>query len=320
MAGPAWQAEEDVVIVTVTLNPSIDSSTRVDRVVADRKLRCDAPRFEPGGGGINVSRAVAQLGGTSKALYTAGGHAGEQLKELMDAEGISHEPLAIGGRTRTNLMVMASEEEQQYRFGMPGPDLGDEWRACLDRVLGLESAPEYLVVSGSVPPGVPDDIYAQIASWGRQAGIRVVVDTSGEPLRAAATAGAYLLKPNLRELSVLAGTTVSEDGEQVQAAESLVEEGSAEVVLVTLGSGGALLVRRSGCTRLRAPTVPIRSKVGAGDSTVAGMVLALSRGHHLEAAARFGIAAGAAAVMSPGTELCRREDTERLYEQIRSEG
>jgi len=307
-------------IVTVTINPAIDESTSVDRVQSDRKLRCEAPDFDPGGGGINVARAIHRLGGEAEAWYTSGGPPGQLLQKLLDAEKVSSRPMMIQGRTRTNIIVWEHSSDRQYRFGMPGPRLEEkEWRKCLADLSELDLPPDYLVASGSLPPGVPDDFHARLAeSLGRD-GTRIIVDTSGEPLKKAVEAGVYLLKPNLRELGQLAGKEVEEEAEQERIAEELVEKGRARVVVVSLGAGGALLVSSQVHKRLRSPTVPIRSRVGAGDSMTRGIVLALSRGQPIESSARYGIAAGAAAVMTPRTELCRLEDTERLFRDLEKE-
>jgi 6-phosphofructokinase 2 len=298
------------------VNPSIDKSSYVNQVIPGRKLRCQPPRHEPGGGGINVSRAIHRLGGQSVALYTAGGATGQMLQDLLGDEGvINHRPIPIENLTRQNLTVLEEASGQQYRFGMPGPALKDaEWQRCLDEVAMLNPKTGYIVASGSLPSGVPDDFYARVASLAREMGSRTIVDTSGEPLRLAAREGVYLLKPNLRELSQLAGRDLDDEAQQEAAAWDLVDTGQSELVVVSLGAAGALLVSSAGHKRLRSPTVPIRSRVGAGDSMVAGLVLALARGASLYDAARFGVAAGAAAVMTPGTELCRREDVEQLYE------
>ncbi len=306
-------------IVTLTINPTIDRSTYVDRVVPDRKLRCAPPRDEPGGGGVNVSRAIKRLGGQSRAIYAMGGATGDMLRSLLDAEALDHQPLAIRDLTRLNLMVLDESSDRQFRFGMPGPQLDKtEWERCLDAVASVGKDVDYIVGSGSLPRGVPDDFYAQVADLGREAGARVIVDTAGEPLRLAAEAGVYMLKPNMRELGHLAHHDIEDEEEQVAVAEDIVQRGWAEVVMVTLGAAGALLATADGTRRFRAPTVQIHSKIGAGDSTVAGGVLSLAQGKSLEDAVRYGIAAGSAAVMTPGTELCRKEDTERLYERIQS--
>lgn len=309
-------------VVTVTMNPAVDASSSTDRVAADEKLRCDPLEREPGGGGLNVARAIGKLGGEALALYTRGGTMGRLLGELLDAEPLRHEPLEIGGATRENVTIREAGRDsgsgRQYRFVMPGPELErSEWEAVLERVTSLDPPPAYLVASGSLPGGAPDDFFARLGDVARERGARFVLDTSGDALRQALSSSVYLLKPNLRELGQIAGRDVSEDPEQEEAATAIVQDRKAEVVVVSLGAGGVLLVTDGFSERIPAPTVPIRSKVGAGDSTVAGMVLALARGRDIHEAVRFGVAAGAAAVMTPGSELCRREDTERLYERVK---
>jgi len=304
-------------IVTLTMNPTIDKSATVSRVAAGRKLRCELPRHEPGGGGVNVSRAIGRLGGESLALYPAGGALGQMLERLLDQEKVPHSPVSIQGMTRENLTIFDQSTDEQFRFGMPGPTLTEEeWQACLDELVELDPRPDYVVGSGSLPPGTPEDFYARVARRVREMGGRAIVDTSEGPLQAAAEEGVYLLKPNMRELGQLAGHKLGDESTQEAVAKDLVESGQAEVIVVSLGAAGALLASREGLVRFRAPTVPIRSKIGAGDSMVAAIVLALVRGQAVEEAVRLGVAAGAAAVMTPGTELCRREDTERLYERM----
>lgn len=305
-------------VVTLTVNPAIDKNTQVDRVVPEKKLRCEQSSREPGGGGLNVSRAIQRLGGTSTVLYTAGGPPGEILRLLLDDEGLTHEPIPIDAWTRDNLIVYETTSGQQFRFGMPGPELRpDEWRQCLNAVADVDPAPDYLVASGSLPPGVPDDFYGRVAQIAADQGARFIVDTSGKALREATGPGAFLLKPNISELQELVGDDLAHEQEQKEAARHLIEQGQCEVVVLSLGAGGAMLVTADTCEHIRTPTVPIRSKVGAGDSMVGGIVLGLARGMALPEAVRYGVAAGAAAVMTPGTELCRREDAERLYEQMR---
>ncbi|GAB6057979.1 1-phosphofructokinase family hexose kinase [Desulfonatronum parangueonense] len=307
-------------IVTLTMNPTIDKSTSINNVVAERKLRCDRPRYEPGGGGVNVSRAVKKLGEDSLAVYLAGGPPSDMLKSLLDAEEIRQDPYPIKGLTRENFVVFEKSTEQQYRFGMPGPEIQEnEWQGCLDRLEQMDPTPEFLVCSGSLPPGVPPDFYARIAKFAKNNGSKVVLDTSGEPLTVASETGVFLMKPNHPELESLAGQAIENEQQQEELLQDLIAAGRAEVIVASLGAAGALLVWKEGVFRTRAPNVPIKSKVGAGDSMVAGMVTALFRGWDMKDAVRFGVAAGAAAVMTPGSELCRREDTERLYEKIKDE-
>ncbi len=307
-------------IATLTLNPAVDWSVQTPRVVPEHKLRCEAPRQDPGGGGVNVARVLRELGGRSVAIYPAGGLAGQRLRALLDETGLEHDPVPIAGSTRESWTVLETGTNAQYRFVLPGPELATaDWEACLARLARLEPPPEYVVASGSLPPGVPADFYARLASAARRRGTRVVLDTSGDALREGVKGGVYLVKPNLRELAQLAGAEPADEEGQLAAARELVTRGSAQVVVVSLGAAGALLVSERVTERVRAPTVPIRSRVGAGDSTVAGIVLGLARGDDLRLAVRRGVAAGTAAVMTPGTELCRREDAERLYASLVAE-
>jgi 6-phosphofructokinase 2 len=309
-------------IVTLTMNPALDKNARINHVVSDRKLRCQDLHQEPGGGGINVSRAILRLGGESVACYPAGGPNGETIEEFLQEEGLDYQRILIKNWTRESWTIFEEETDRQYRFVLPGPKLEiAEWQRCLDTITGVEPEPDYIVASGSLPPGVPDDFFVRLAQWAKQIDGRFILDTSTQAaLQAAAEAGVYLIKPNLREFRELVGSELEEEAEQEAKAMELVKTGQSEVVVVSLGAAGVILATKEGCERLRAPTVSIKSKVGAGDSTVAGIVLGLARGKTLRESVRFGIAAGAAAVMTPGSELCRREDTERLYESMMANG
>ena len=196
-------------IVTITLNPAIDKSSSVDHVVAERKLYCKPPRFEPGGGGLNVSRAVKKLGGESILLYPAGGLTGDRLKELLNQEGLNHRPFPIEALIRENLVILEESTGQQYRFGMPGPELQkNEWEPFLQNLSAMEPSPDYVVASGSLPPSVPQDFYAQVARVGKKRGARTIVDVSGKALEAALKEGVFLIKPNVREFRELVGKDI----------------------------------------------------------------------------------------------------------------
>jgi 6-phosphofructokinase 2 len=304
-------------IVTLTMNPAVDESTSVLYVLPDRKLRCEAPTYEPGGGGINVARAIRKLGGDALACFPAAGPAGELLRRLLDAEGVRQTPIQVAGWTRENLNVLEEVSGRQFRFCMPGAPLGDhEWPLFLDWVRELRPVPDFLVASGSLPPGVPVDFYARLAALGRQLGSRLVLDTSGAPLASAVEKGVYLLKPSLREFQALMGEHEGDESRIASLAATVVERGWCEILVLSLGPGGALWVTASERERLASPTVRVKSSVGAGDSMVAGIVLSLAQGRGLGEAVRFGVAAGAAAVMNPGTALCRPEDVQRLYPQV----
>ena len=304
-------------VVTLTMNPALDASTSVPYVLPDQKLRCAAPRYEPGGGGINVARAIRMLGGDALAGFPVAGPAGELLVRLLDGEGVRQAAIPVTGWTRENVNVLEEVSGRQFRFCMPGPILGeDEWPRFLEWIRQIRPPPAFLVASGSLPPGVPVDFYARVATVAREMGSRLILDTSGVPLARAVGKGVYLLKPSLREFQALLGESEGDEGKIARLAASVVERGWCEVLVLSLGAGGALWATASGRERLSTPAVPVKSSVGAGDSMVAGIVFSLARDRPLREAARFGVAAGAAAVMNPGTALCRRDDVDRLYPQV----
>jgi 6-phosphofructokinase 2 len=307
-------------IVTFTINPSVDKSASVPNVSADEKLRCDTPFFEAGGGGINVSRAIRKLGGESEAYYASGGPTGEMLEFLLTKEEINHHPIHIKGWTRENLAIYEKNTGHQYRFGMPGPKFNSsEWQACLDQMSQSSSSADYLVASGSLPQSVPDDFYARLAKNLKGGKAKFILDTSGTALSLALKVGVYLAKPNLREFGLLAGRQFEDEVKLRETAQRFIEEETCEVLVISLGGAGVLLATKRGQQRFMTPTVPIVSRVGAGDSMVAGTTLGLARNLTVEEAVQFGVAASASTVMTPGSELCRREDAEKLFEQIKKE-
>lgn len=303
-------------ILTVTLNPCVDVSTATERVQPIRKLRCTAPRREPGGGGINVARVLQRLGADCLALYAAGGTSGALLGELLQAEQVPGLCMPIAGQTRESFHVHELAGRQEFRFVMPGPTLDEaEWQACLQRIMAMPS-PRYLVASGSLPPGVPDDFYARLARYCRSQGIRLVLDASGPALAAALAEGVYLCKPSLGELRALTGEPLVTATEWRAAAQQLVAHGRAEVVVVSLGPDGALLAARDAL--IQAPALPVvaQGAIGAGDSLVGGLVQGLAAGASLREALALGMAASAAAVLHTGTGLCRPDDVARLLPQV----
>jgi len=303
-------------VVTLTLNPAVDKSTFVDQVVAERKLRCEHPVLEPGGGGINVSRVLHELGTPTTAFWTMGGSTGERLRQLLDDVGIDHRPIPIAGETREHLIVVERASNRQFRFGLPGPQLTPaEIDACIASLAALDPGTPYLVLSGSLPEAAPDDLYARLAA-AAPSGCRVVVDTSGAALARSLEAPLFLVKPNVRELGQLAGEPIEDDAHVIDVARRLIERRTVEVVVTSLGAGGAMATTADEHWHVRSPTVRIRSAVGAGDSMVGGIVAALAAGRSLRDAVRYGVAAGAATVMTDGTQLCRRADVERLYAAV----
>ncbi|RVW03262.1 1-phosphofructokinase family hexose kinase [Rhodococcus spongiicola] len=300
-------------IVTLTMNPALDVSTTAPRVGPTNKIRCATPRYDPGGGGINVARIVRVLGEPVVAVFPVGSATGEVLGGLLDREGVWSRRVPIDGATRECFTVDEDCTGDQYRFVLPGPHLSRaQQEQCLSVLAEVARDARYLVASGSLPPGAPPDFYDRVAGLARNLGARCVLDTSGEPLRQCG-AGVYLLKPSLRELRELVGEELTSEDEQVAAAGALVEAGRCEVVVLSLGADGALAVTADSAIRFAAIPVAARSGVGAGDAMLAGITVGLARNRPLHDAVRLGTAAGAAMLTTPGTRACRREDIENLY-------
>jgi len=304
-------------IVTVTINPAVDIFVNVAHVEPTSKLRCSPPKRDPGGGGINVARVAQRLGADVAAIYPIGGAIGKLLQRLVEREGIHSIVTPSHVDTRENFTAYEEDTGQQYRFVLPGSPLHrPEWEAVLDKLATLGSKPRFVVASGSVPPGVPEDIYAKIARLARELGARMVIDTSGPALRAALAEGVALVKPNLNELSSFVGAPLDTDAARVAACRELIMSGRAEMVALTLGEDGALLVTKTQTLRARPLKIDVVSAVGAGDSFLGGLVASLGKGDMVEHAFRMAVAAASAAVMSPGTELCRESDVQRLLPQV----
>ena len=306
-------------IITITLNPAIDKSTSVPVIVPDKKLKCAEPKFEPGGGGVNVSRAIKKLGGNSTAIYFAGSYSGKYFRHLLDVEGIASYVVEIEGQTRENLIVVDDSSNLQYRFGMPGPVIKEnEWQKCLSVVEEFQDV-GYIVASGSVPKGVPEDFFGRLSAVAKKINAKLIVDTSGQPLRHGLAQGLFMIKPNLGELSNLNGVEDMQEEDVLKAAKEIIAKKQCEVVVVSMGAAGAMLITENQVVKVNSPTVKRRSTVGAGDSMVAGMVLAHSKGLTWPEVLQYGIAAGTATTMNPGTQLCNKEDVEKLYTLLKGE-
>ncbi|SIO55293.1 6-phosphofructokinase [Rhodovulum sp. ES.010] len=306
-------------ILTVTLNPTVDLSSSVPHVVANEKLRCAPAVTDPGGGGINVSRAIRLLGGESRALVALDGHNGDKLKALLEREGIRLIPLKAPGETRLSLAVTDRATGEQFRFVLPGP----VWNAAgLKAILAAitTAVPEdgYVVISGSVPRGLPDDMPARLGAKLRARGARLVVDTSGpalERLVRGLEAAPFALRMDRSEAEALAGRPLTSREDSADFAADLVADGIASVVVIARGADGSVLAAEGLRLHAAAAEVPVRSKVGAGDSFVGAFTMTLASGGDLASALQWGAAAASAAVMTDATALCTREETEALLER-----
>lgn len=305
-------------IITITPNPCIDISTSVEELIPDKKLLCTSLKKEPGGGGINVSRVIKRLGGDTKAIYLAGGYTGEFFTKMLQAESVESIVIQTENHTRENFIVAEESSKHQYRFGMPGPVIQEkEWMKCLEMLDSINET-NYIVASGSLTTGIPVDFFARLALIAKQKNARLVLDTSGAALTAALEIGVYMIKPNLGELSFISGVKELDRSSAMEAAKKIIAKKQCEVVVVSMGSGGALLVTAEITEQVMAPPVEIKSTVGAGDSMVAGIVLSLTKNQSFKEALEFGVACGTATTMKEGTALCAETDVKHLLEVIQN--
>lgn len=303
-------------VATITLNPAIDSACEAEHVSATDKIRTFAERYDPGGGGLNVARVLHRFGVAVEAIYLSGGPTGALLDGLLDEAGLPRRAIHIADHTRMSLAVYERSTGHEYRFIPEGPDVAEtEWRALLGACFA--SPAEWVVASGSLPRGVPEDFFARLAAPLAAQGRKLVLDTSGAALRAALEAGGlFLVKPSIGEFEAWAGRRFSRHEDVAEAASALVASGKAQMVAVTMGAEGGVLAHTGGIEIHRGTGVVARSTTGAGDSFVAGIVHGLLLGETPAAAFHRGIAAGTAAVLHPGTGLCHPEDLERLLKEI----
>lgn len=303
-------------IATLTMNPTIDVSYDIARMQHTHKMRTDNEWYAPGGGGINVARVFVRLGGHARSYYLSGGSTGPALDGLIDLHQLVRTRIPIAGHTRIASDVLERESGKEYRFVPQGPNISErEWRECLDRVAEAECGT--MVMSGSLPPGVPDDFYARVTQILQPRGIELVLDSSGPALMQGIDAGSlWLVKPSQGELQNYVGRTLETPEEIGKEAMRIVEAGKARLVAVTMGHEGAVLARKDGPLFLPALKIEAASAVGAGDSFVAGMLFALHAGQSEAEAFRFGVASGSAAVLRAGTGLAHPADIKRLLEQV----
>lgn len=303
-------------IGTITLNPSVDQHLTVRRLVKDDALRAEEVSWHAGGKGINVARVVHALGGRGCAFGLVGGFPGRMLAQWLGDAGIPHRLTPIAGDTRINTTIADRRDGTQTHLRAPGPRVTPR---DLDRLtaalLAYRPAPRFWVLGGSLPPGAPATCYRQLINRLEATGAQCVLDTDDEALTAGLDATPFLIKPNEHEFQRLTGRRAGSDRRIAAAARRVVARGT-QVVMVTLGPRGAIVVTAAEAFRVTTPRVVVKSLVGAGDSTVAGTLVALERGWPLREAVRYGVAAGTAAVLTPGTMLCERRAVERILPRI----
>lgn len=304
-------------VVTLTMSPAVDQFTTTPSLNEDAKSRCRITAQEPGGGGINVARNLRRLGVDVLAVFPGGGFHGRQLEQLLADEGLPHQCIPIAAETTRNLALTEESSSRQFHLVFPGARLQEpEWLACLNTIAELTATGGHLVISGSLPPGVPDDFLARVIVSARQREVKVILDTSGAGLEPALNAGVHLAKLNREEFAQLGYTGSGDPASRLDMMSELVDRGMAELLIVTIGPDGALLASRDGL-RLHAspPPTTVVSHVGAGDAFVSVMTWQLYRDQPVDEAFRYGVAAAAAAISSPGSQLPDRDLLERMYQQ-----
>jgi 6-phosphofructokinase 2 len=271
-----------------------------------------------GGGGINVARVVRALGGVAIAIAAVGGFSGDELVLRLREEKIPVLPIPVRGMTRRNLTVVDGKSGEQYRFVGPGPELDEvSSRACVRALFSIEPRPSIVALSGSTPAGVPATIVEEVASAARELGARLVVDTSGPTLTHALQVRPTLLKPNLKELVTLLGTTDDPASIDVERAALALARKGVGLVVVSLGHRGAIAATEEGAVfRVRSPEVKVVSTVGAGDTMLGAMVLGLDRGLAPEEIVRCGVAAGTATVTQPEGALASGAMVQEMLPRI----
>lgn len=303
-------------IYTITINPSIDKHITVDRLIKDDAVRVRHMRRDPGGKGINVSRVIKELGGTTKAFGIVGGCTGYMLRDLLQKNQIDFEYVEISGETRINVIITDLSDNTQTRLSSPGPEIRlEDIEKLIALISNANPKPSFWVLGGSLPPGASVDTYKRLIEYIRIQGGRCVLDTDDEPLRTGIEAKPFMIKPNEYELYRLCGRSAEDEKEVLVSVRELCDDGI-DIVVASLGKKGAIIGTKEKVLKVVPPTVKIVSKVGSGDSLIGGILVSLEKGLGLEVSARYGISAGTAAVMTEGTRLCRKEDVEDIFDKV----
>jgi 6-phosphofructokinase 2 len=306
-------------IYTITLNPALDRTMEVDGLVVDDANRILQEERYAGGKGIDSSRVIEELGGESTALGFIGGYDGLELEGRLINEGVLCDFTRIGGETRTNIVLTNRRDKTQILLNAAGPRITPaEIGLFFQRIRSLGHDAEFVIVSGSVPPGVNRNIYAQMITTLKGKGIRVALDADGELLRQGCGAKPFIIKPNIHEFQRLTGVTSTKVDDLVAKARQMVAEGIT-IVLISMGVKGLLGTTKDEAYWAIPPRVRVLSQVGAGDSALAGFIYALTKKKSFRESLILAAAAGTAAVMTPGTALCQRKDVIRIQKKIKIE-
>lgn len=304
-------------IVTLTLSPCIDKSTSVDKFIAEKKLKCTWPKYEPGGGGINVSRALKRFNVDSTCVYVSGGHTGKFLDELLLKENMNSFPVISLENSRENFIVFENSTNLQFRFGMPTNKVkASEWKHIL-KFLSSLSEIDYLVLSGSINSEIDETFFDELSDIVSKKKCKLIADTAGKPLQKVIAGGAFLIKPNQNEYSGLFGNKELGIKEIIETGNTILSNNRMENIIVSLGSKGALLISSKKSVLYAPPSVNVKSTVGAGDSMISGIIYSLINNKSIYESVKYGVACGTATTLNSGTELFKIADAEKLLNQIK---
>jgi 6-phosphofructokinase 2 len=305
-------------IITLTVNPALDKSAKVNGLIPTQKLKCHSIQYQPGGGGINISRMLKRLGTETVCMLTSGGDSGKHLSNLLIKEAIQPEIINVKAWTRENLSVVDTHSDLQYRFGMPGNELSETELNAIKNLLSEKvDSEDILVLSGSLVENMPTDYYAQLIKLFADKNVKIIIDTSGSALKEALKENVFLMKPNQRELAQLGGKEFLVTAEQEAIAKELVNTKKAKYVVVSLGSRGAFLACNEGVFYKSTPSVIVKSTIGAGDSMVAGLIFGIQNGFSPEKILKWGVACGVATTMSEGTTLGTKENIDTVLKLMK---
>ena len=303
-------------IITLTVNPAIDLTVALDEFVPGDANRIQSSRTDPGGKGINVSRALLELGTESMAMGFISGARGRFIEQSLRDSGIYTDFLHTAGQTRTNITILDRKHNTTTTLNERGPQMTPQHiNSLMLRLKKQLHDGDWLVIGGSIPPGVSPDFYGQVIRLANKMGVRCILDADGEPFQRALEARPYLVKPNREEVSRILGKMPKSPESLMDAAEQIHALG-VEVVILSQGVDGAIMVTDQGAWRAYPPQVTAVSSVGSGDAMVAALVQTLSQGRPLVQALRLGTAAGASAALTPGTLPCRQADVLRLLPRV----
>jgi 6-phosphofructokinase 2 len=308
---------KDALISTITLNPSLDQHLTVDGLVVDGPNRWSRLHRYAGGKGIDVSRAIHEMGGKTIAYGFIGGAVGRAVEIFLDEEGVPFSFTPIRGENRINFIITDSRTNHQTRIDAPGPRISkDEFARFQRKMQRLRPSPDLIVAGGSAPPGIPNNVYYTLIMEAKGFGVRTILDADGQWLVEGVKAKPYLIKPNVREAAELLGRELPDEMAIIKAARDIVDMG-VEIAVISRGKDGIIAATKDTVLKVVPPEVKAKSAVGAGDCTIAGLALKLGAREPLTRACRLAVALGTAAVLTPGTELARRADVEELLPQIK---